>query len=87
MKISKTKRKYEIISISHYFPPRVGGVEVMAKNLLKGLSGKNLKCLAIYSSKHSYWLVTVFPHFTTPFSWCFPPNLFFSSYSDRKSVV
>ena len=55
MKISKTKRKYEIISISHYFPPRVGGVEVMAKNLLKGLSEKNLKCLAIYSSKKNYF--------------------------------
>lgn len=53
--VSKKKRQYEIISISHYFTPRVGGVEIMATNLLSGLSEKNLKCLAVYSSNQNYF--------------------------------
>ncbi len=42
------KEKYDLISISHFFPPRVGGLENMAANLLKGLSKKDIRCLAIY---------------------------------------
>jgi glycosyltransferase involved in cell wall biosynthesis len=42
------KEKYDLISVSHYFPPRVGGLENMAYHLLKGLSQKGIRCLAVY---------------------------------------
>ncbi|PKN02998.1 hypothetical protein CVU76_03155 [Candidatus Dojkabacteria bacterium HGW-Dojkabacteria-1] len=52
---STRKEKYDLISVSHFFPPRVGGLENMAYNLLKGLSQRNVKCLALFgSNKREY---------------------------------
>ncbi len=52
---STRKEKYDLISVSHFFPPRVGGLENMAYNLLKGLSKRNVKCLAMFgSNKREY---------------------------------
>lgn len=48
------KKEYDLISISHYFPPRIGGLENMAFTLLKELSKKNIKCLAIFGSNQRY---------------------------------
>lgn len=52
---SKKIEKYDLISISHYFPPRVGGIENMAHNLLEGLSKKGIRCLSIYGSQSRYF--------------------------------
>lgn len=49
----KHKEQYDIISISHYFPPRIGGLENMAKNLLVGLGNNGIRGLAIYGSSES----------------------------------
>lgn len=48
------KNKYDLISISHYFPPRVGGLENMAFILLKELSKKGVRCLALFGSEDKY---------------------------------
>jgi len=48
------KNKYDLISISHYFPPRVGGLENMAFTLLKELSKRDIKCLALFGSDNKY---------------------------------
>lgn len=48
------KKEYDLISISHYFPPRIGGLENMAFTLLKELSKKDIKCLAIFGSNQRY---------------------------------
>jgi glycosyltransferase involved in cell wall biosynthesis len=48
------KNKYDLISISHYFPPRVGGLENMAFTLLENLSKKDIKCLALFGSEATY---------------------------------
>lgn len=45
---------YDFISISHFFPPVIGGLENMAYTLLDGLSKKGIKSLAIYGSKERY---------------------------------
>jgi hypothetical protein len=49
-----SKNKYDLISISHYFPPRVGGLESMAFTLLESLSKKGIKCLALFGSDRAY---------------------------------
>ena len=55
MKLPKIeKTKYDLISISHYFPPRIGGLENMAFALLKGLSKKDIKCLSVFGSNQRY---------------------------------
>ncbi len=41
----------DIISISHFFYPRVGGLEKMAYLVLKHLSEKGYSCISIFSSK------------------------------------
>lgn len=52
---SKKREQYDLISISHFFPPRVGGLENMAYNLLKGLSEKGIRCVAFFgSNKREY---------------------------------
>jgi glycosyltransferase involved in cell wall biosynthesis len=48
------KNKYDLISISHYFPPRVGGLENMAFTLLENLSKRDIKCLALFASDKAY---------------------------------
>lgn len=48
------KNKYDLISISHYFPPRVGGLENMAFTLLQELSKRDIKCLALFGSETAY---------------------------------
>jgi glycosyltransferase involved in cell wall biosynthesis len=47
----KNKKEYDFISISHYFYPRIGGLENMAFNLISGLQKKGLKCIAVYGSE------------------------------------
>ena len=46
----KDKNKYDYISISHYFYPRVGGLENMAFSLISGLQKKGLNGIAVYGS-------------------------------------
>ena len=46
----KNKNKYDYISISHYFYPRVGGLENMAFSLISGLQKKGLNGIAVYGS-------------------------------------
>jgi glycosyltransferase involved in cell wall biosynthesis len=48
------KEDFDLISISHYFYPRVGGLENMAFNLISGLTNKGLRSLAIYGSNSRY---------------------------------
>jgi glycosyltransferase involved in cell wall biosynthesis len=48
------KEDFDLISISHYFYPRVGGLENMAFNLISGLTEKGLNSLAIYGSNKRY---------------------------------
>lgn len=48
---NKRKEQYDLISISHFFPPKTGGLENMAYNLLVGLSKKDIRCLALYGSE------------------------------------
>ncbi|MFA5623118.1 MAG: glycosyltransferase [Candidatus Dojkabacteria bacterium] len=48
------KEQYDLISISHFFPPTVGGLENMAYNLLRGLSKKDVRCIALFGSKGKY---------------------------------
>jgi len=50
----KETKEYNLISISHYFPPRVGGLENMAFTLLKELSKKDIKCMAIFGSDERF---------------------------------
>jgi glycosyltransferase involved in cell wall biosynthesis len=52
--VNKNKKQYDLISISHYFPPRIGGLENMAFTLLEELSEKDVKCLAIFGSDEKY---------------------------------
>lgn len=52
--MKRKKNEYNLISISHYFPPRVGGLESMAFTLLKELSQKGIRCLALYGSDQRY---------------------------------
>jgi glycosyltransferase involved in cell wall biosynthesis len=47
------KNQFDIISISHYFYPRVGGLENMAYNLLKYMGAHSLRALAIYGNDHN----------------------------------
>lgn len=46
----KNKKEYDFISISHYFYPRVGGLENMAFNLISGLQQKGLNSIAVYGA-------------------------------------
>ena len=46
----KNKKEYDFISISHYFYPRVGGLENMAFNLISGLQEKGLNSIALYGA-------------------------------------
>ena len=46
----KNKTEYDFISISHYFYPRVGGLENIAFNLISGLQEKGLNSITIYGS-------------------------------------
>jgi len=46
----KNKKEYDFISISHYFYPRVGGLENMAFNLISGLQEKGLNSISLYGS-------------------------------------
>ncbi|MDX9739185.1 MAG: glycosyltransferase [Candidatus Dojkabacteria bacterium] len=48
------KEQYDLISISHFFPPTVGGLENMAYNLLRGLSKKGISCIALFGTKGKY---------------------------------
>jgi glycosyltransferase involved in cell wall biosynthesis len=48
------KNKYDLISISPYFPPRVGGLETMVFTLLKELSEKDIRCLSMFSSDETF---------------------------------
>lgn len=48
--IKRNTKEYDLISISHYFYPRVGGLENMAYNLVSGLQKKGLNCIAVYGS-------------------------------------
>jgi glycosyltransferase involved in cell wall biosynthesis len=48
------KEDFDLISISHYFYPRVGGLENMAFSLISGLTKKGLRSLAIYGSNSRY---------------------------------
>jgi len=50
----KKKNNYDFISITHFFPPVIGGLENMAYNLLEGISKKGIKSLAIYGSDKKY---------------------------------
>jgi glycosyltransferase involved in cell wall biosynthesis len=50
MKNTHNKNLYDFISISHYFYPRVGGLENMAFNLISGLQSKGLNSIAVYGS-------------------------------------
>ncbi|MHC1716952.1 MAG: glycosyltransferase [Candidatus Dojkabacteria bacterium] len=52
--IKRKSKKYELISISHFFPPQIGGLENMAYNLIDGISNKGIKSLAIFSSNGKY---------------------------------
>lgn len=45
-----SKQKYDLISISHFFYPRIGGLENMAYNVIKFLSSKGLKSIAVYGN-------------------------------------
>lgn len=55
MKIfNKNTTEYDLISISHFFYPRVGGLENMAYNLVSGLQKKGLKCMAVFGSEKKY---------------------------------
>jgi len=44
------KTEYDFISISHYFYPRIGGLENMAFNLISGLQKKGLKGIAVHGA-------------------------------------
>lgn len=46
----ENKKEYDFISISHYFYPRIGGLENMAFNLISGLQKKGLKCIAVHGA-------------------------------------
>lgn len=48
------KQEYNLISVSHFFPPRVGGLENMAFTLLSELSKKKISCLAVFGSNKTY---------------------------------
>jgi glycosyltransferase involved in cell wall biosynthesis len=48
--MKQNKNKYNLISISHYFYPRVGGLENMAYGLVKTLSQKGLKSIAVFGN-------------------------------------
>ena len=50
----KQKNKYDLISISHFFYPRVGGLENMAYNLVSGLQKKGLSCISVFGSDKKY---------------------------------
>lgn len=50
----RKKNNYDYISISHFFPPVIGGLENMAYNLLEGLCKKGIKGVAIYGSNRKY---------------------------------
>ena len=50
----ENKNKYDLISISHYFPPRVGGLENMAFTLLEDLSKRGINCLTLFGSDKTY---------------------------------
>ena len=48
------KNKYDLISVSHYFYPRVGGLENMAYNLLSELQKKGLNSVSVFGSNKRY---------------------------------
>jgi glycosyltransferase involved in cell wall biosynthesis len=48
------KNKYDLISISHFFYPRVGGLENMAYSLVSGLQEKGLNCVSVFGSNKKY---------------------------------
>lgn len=51
----KKSKQYELISVSHFFPPKIGGLEKMAYNLTEGISEKGLKSIALFSSPRRYF--------------------------------
>ena len=51
---TKNKNKYDLISVSHFFYPRVGGLENMAYNLVSGLQKKGLNCVSVFGSNKKY---------------------------------
>jgi len=73
---SLSKTKYDIISVSHYFPPRIGGLENMAYNLLDGLSERGISSIALFGSD------TTCPQTTKNFdTMCFKvPSIFNNTY-------
>jgi len=48
------KNEYDLISVSHFFYPRVGGLENMAYNLVSGFEKKGLNCVSVFGSKKRY---------------------------------
>ena len=50
----ENNNKYDLISVSHYFYPRVGGLENMAFNLISGLQKKGLNCISVFGSNKKY---------------------------------
>src|SRR5690606_37379709 len=48
--LHKQHKHMDIISISHFFYPRVGGLEKMAYLVLKHLSDRGYSCISIYSN-------------------------------------
>lgn len=51
---NRQKNQYDYISVSHFFPPNIGGLENMAYGLLKGLSNKGIRGIAIFGSNKRY---------------------------------
>ncbi|NMC08748.1 glycosyltransferase [Candidatus Microgenomates bacterium] len=51
----RKSKKYELISVSHFFPPKIGGLENMAYNLIEGISEKGIKSIAVFSSPKRYF--------------------------------
>lgn len=59
MKRSMSQNNYDFISISHYFYPRIGGLENVAYNLVKGLEEKNINSLAIHGGAKERYSTTI----------------------------
>lgn len=51
-----TQKNYDIIAVSHFFYPRVGGLELAAYNLLKDLTKADYNCLTLHGdNKTDSW--------------------------------
>ena len=59
MKKVKFKDNYDFISISHYFYPRVGGLENIAYNLVKGKEEKGINSLVIHGGAKERYSTTI----------------------------